>query len=141
MDSRVADPSRSSHLGRLHLRSEMARGALARRRVEAMRDAAVAVETLEQRTKIPRSIIRGLLDEQISAVTPERVYLRGHASTLARVMGVDVPEMRALFDAAYPEAADLRAPDLDARFGRVPMAVAAGLGGIAVLAVILAFAR
>lgn len=99
----------------------------------------MTVDGLAERTKIPRSTIRALLEEPISAVLPERVYLRGHTSTLAKELGMDVDDVLRAFDARYPVDPPETA-DLEGGWVRRNTIVGAGLGCFALIAVALAFA-
>ena len=98
-----------------------------------------SIEELADKTKVPRTTILALIEEPIAAVLPERVYLRGHLKVLAQALKLDVAEMVAAFDVAYPvvspsvEAATVDSPTRQ-------LAVSAGLYGIALLAVAVAFA-
>jgi cytoskeletal protein RodZ len=97
------------------------------------------VDTLAERTKVPRSTIRSLLGERVSAILPERVYLRGQAVLIARELGVDADAVRTSFDREHPvepvHTGDIEEP----RLGRGTTVVAASLGCVAILAIVLAF--
>jgi len=99
----------------------------------------MTVDGLAERTKIPRSTIRSLLEEPISAVLPERVYLRGHTSTLAKELGMDVDDVLRAFDARYPVHAP-ETEDIEGGWLRRNTIVGAGLGCFALVAVAIAFA-
>ncbi len=103
-----------------------------------MKRASVQVDDLAESTNIPRYTILSLLREPVSAVLPERVYLRGQLLVLARRVGLDEARALALFDDAYPEPAT-RDIEVERRFPAGVMALAAGLGCVAILAVVLAF--
>lgn len=106
---------------------------------EQLQRTGMTVDGLADRTKIPRSTIRALLEEPISAVLPERVYLRGHTSTIARELGMDVEEVLRAFDVRYPvDAPDT--DDIESGWARRSTIVGAGLGCFALIAVALAFA-
>ena len=97
------------------------------------------VDELADKTKVPRTTILALIEEPVAAVLPERVYLRGHLKVLAQSLKLDAEAMAAAFDVAYPVApppSDLVPPESPAR----KLAVSAGLYGIALLAVVVAFA-
>ena len=117
----------------------MTEGTLSHHLNEAFKRSKIDVDTLADRTKVPRSTIRSLLGENVSAVLPERVYLRGQLVTIAREVGLDMNEARALFDKEHPVeqvvTGDLEAP----RFSAGTTVLAASLGGIALLAIVLAF--
>lgn len=98
-----------------------------------------SIEELAERTKVPRTTILALIEEPIAAVLPERVYLRGHLKVLAQALKLDAAEMVAAFDEAYPVAsASVEAVPADSPTRQ--LAVSAGLYGIALLAVAVAFA-
>lgn len=118
-----------------------AREALANHLRASLDERHVDVDVLADRTKVPRATIRALLEEPISGIVPERVYLRGHLSVLARELKIDRDETLALFDAAYPEAPTTEDLVNAPRFGTGSVAVAAGLATVALLAVVLAFAN
>jgi cytoskeletal protein RodZ len=106
---------------------------------EQLQRTGMTVDTLADRTKIPRSTIRALLEDPLSAVLPERVYLRGHTSTLAREMGMDVDDVLRAFDERYPIEPP-EADDLEGSWARRSAIVGAGLGCFALIAVVVAFA-
>ena len=92
-------------------------------------------------TKVPRSTLLALMDEPVSAVLPERVYMRGHLCVVARELGLDTGDIGGLFDRAYPVKEKAGAAPVAPRFSNGSLALMVGLGGVAVLAVVLAFAR
>ena len=102
----------------------------------------VTVDGLASATKVPKSTILWLLDEPVTAVLPARAYLRGQLALLAAELGIDRGRASALFDEAHPRV-DARSADQIPAFGldSRSMAIAAGLAGIALLAVVLAFAH
>lgn len=107
-----------------------------RRAIDA---AGTTVDSLAERTKVPRTTILHLLSEPVSAILPERVYLRGHLAVLARELRSDEGRLAAAFDAAYPSGdAPAVAPER-ARFKNQSVAVSATLGGVALLSVVAAF--
>lgn len=112
---------------------------LATRLQAALDDAGLTVEVLADRTKVPRSTLRALLGEEVAVLLPARVYLKGHLCLAARELGIDEDEVKSLFDKTYPVVAeDSLSSDLPRlKFGTVAMT--AGLAGVAILAVILAF--
>ena len=116
------------------------RGPLAQRLHAGIVQKRLSVEDLAERTTVPRATIASLLDEPVSAVLPERVYLRGHMLVLVRELDIAQEEALRLFDARYPEAPKTEDLVAQRRFGTGSVALAAGLAGIAVLAVVLAFA-
>ncbi len=117
------------------------REALADHLRTSLEKADVTVDVLADRTKVPRATIRALLEEPISGIVPERVYLRGHLWVLAKELDLDRDTVLALFDAAYPEAPTTEDLAGAPRFGTGSVAVAAGLATVALLAVVLAFAN
>ena len=118
----------------------MTEGNLSQRLQEAFQRSKVDVDALAERTKIPRATIRSLLGENVSAVLPERVYLRGQLITIAREVGWDPNEARTLFDQAHPVKKKVITEDLEApRFNAGTTVLAASLGCIALLAIVLAF--
>jgi cytoskeletal protein RodZ len=117
----------------------MTQGTLSQRLTQALEQSKLDVDILADRTKIPRATIRSLLGENVSAVLPERVYLRGQLGLIARELGVPQGEARALFDAENP-IAEVRSIDLDTpRISPGTTVLAASLGCIALLAIVLAF--
>lgn len=119
----------------------MTEGRLRHRLKEALERSDVDVDVLADRTKVPRGTIRSLMGEDVSAILPERVYLRGQVVLVARELGLDANDTRALFDEEYP-VEETRTTDLDQpRFGAGTTVLAASLGGIALLAIVLAFAH
>lgn len=112
---------------------------LADRLKDQLQRTGATVEALAERTKIPRPTILSLLEEPVSAVLPERVYLRGQTATLARELGMDVDEVLRAFDARYPEEHGTE-PESTSGLGRRATIVGAGLGCFALVAVVLAFA-
>ncbi len=118
----------------------MTEGTLSQRLKQSLERSKVDVDTLAERTKIPRGTIRSLLGENVSAVLPERVYLRGQVVILARELGIDPEEARQWFDDENPVAHVTTEDLLEApRFGPGTTIVAASLGCIALLAIVLAF--
>lgn len=99
-----------------------------------------SVDELADRTKVPRTTIRALLDRPSEGLIPERVYLRGHLSVLADDLRLDRTDALARFDEAFPVIDTRIVDDALPHFGAGSMAVAAGLAGVAILAVVLAFA-
>jgi len=106
---------------------------------EQLKRTGMTVDSLADRTKIPRSTIRALLEEPISAVLPERVYLRGHTATLAKELGMDIEEVLRAFDVRYPTDPPSTG-DLESGWATRSTIVGAGLGCFALIAVALAFA-
>lgn len=102
----------------------------------AIDSAGLSVDELAVSTKIPRSTIRSFLKEPISAILPERVYLIGHLSVLAQELRLDVQEMVAIYDREnpIPTTTDLVPPK---RPNPTKIALAAGLGGIAIFMIVL----
>src|SRR2546423_385829 len=85
-----------------------------------------------------RRLVRAFMGSQEPAVLPQRVYLRGHLVSIVRELRVDLAQVLALFDAQYPTAPKI---DDEPEKSSHPMTmfIAAGLGCIAIIAVILAF--
>lgn len=102
----------------------------------------LTVEELSARTKVPAFSIQTFLGAPVADVLPERVYLRGHLGLLVRELELDHTAVMDAFDAAFPRDPD---PEDDSApppsFGRREFALAAGLGGVALLAVVLAVAN
>jgi cytoskeletal protein RodZ len=99
------------------------------------------LDAVAKSTKVPRSTLLALMDEPVSAVLPERVYMRGHLCVVARELGLDASEVGGLFDRAYPKQERAGLAPAGPRFSAGSLALMAGLGGVALLAVVLAFAR
>ncbi|MEL6186958.1 MAG: hypothetical protein AAFU79_20220 [Myxococcota bacterium] len=113
---------------------------LARELHSALSGSDVTVDVLAERTKVPRMTILHFLDEPVSAVLPERVYLRGHLGVLAEELGADRGRLEAAFDAAHPADVSEKTPvPQRARFRAQSFAVTATLGGVALLSVVAAF--
>jgi cytoskeletal protein RodZ len=118
----------------------MTEGTLSERLKDAQQRSKVDVDTLADRTKIPRATIRSLMGENVSAVLPERVYLRGQVLTLARELGLDVSAARELFEQEHPVVKPPVTEDIvEPRFSAGTTVLAASLGCIALLAIVLAF--
>jgi cytoskeletal protein RodZ len=117
----------------------MTEGTLSQRLKQALERSKLEVDTIAERTKVPRATIRSLLGEKVSAVLPERTYLRGQLALIAREIGLPRDEAVALFDAENP-VSEIRSSDLDTpRFSAGTTVLAASLGCIALLAIVLAF--
>ncbi len=97
-----------------------------------------SVQSLADATKIPRTTILALLDEPISCILPERVYLRGHLGVLADQLGADRSAWLKAFDNVFPASnpADVTKPR---GMSTTNVAMVAGLGTVAVVAVTVAF--
>ena len=110
---------------------------LARRLQAAIGASNESVDQLAERTKVPRTTILALIEEPVAAVLPGRVYMRGHMKVLAQALKLDVSSMTTDFDTVYPvaKAANDVLPAQPAR----NIAVSAGLYGIALIAVAVAF--
>lgn len=113
---------------------------LARHLETALAESGLSVDTVAERTKIPRTTILHLMKKPVSAILPERVYLRGHLRVLARELRTDPDDLVSLFDDAFPEPVDAvpTEPERD-RFKSQSVAVSAALGGVALLSVVAAF--
>lgn len=99
-----------------------------------------SIEGVAERTKVPPATIRALLGSREPAVLPQRAYLRGHVAIIARDLDVDVDAMLGQFDLEHPRDPPA-APVDNSRFHPALITVAAGLGCLAIIAVILAFVR
>lgn len=102
----------------------------------------LTVKELSARTKVQSFSIHAFLGHAVVDALPERVYLRGHLGLVARELGLDVPAALAAFDEAFPvdvepEEEEPAAPQT---FGRRELALAAGLAGVGLIAVVIAFA-
>ncbi len=113
---------------------------LAQRLTRGLEKSNCTVDELADRTKVSRTTIHALLGRPCDGIVPERVYLRGHLSVLADDLGLNRSELLDQFDAAFPAAHCETNDESLPRFGTGSMAVAAGLAGVAILAVVLAFA-
>ncbi|MBX2811126.1 MAG: helix-turn-helix domain-containing protein [Myxococcales bacterium] len=99
----------------------------------------ISLDELSETTKVPRTTIRYLLGERVSAILPERVYLRGHLGVLAISLGADRTALESAFDATFPLVQEQQAmPVAQTRFRSQSMAVGAALGGVALLSVVAA---
>jgi cytoskeletal protein RodZ len=107
---------------------------------QALDDAGMTVDAVADKTKVPRSTIAALLGEDVAAVLPPRVYLRGHLGLIVREIGLEVEEWLKKFDAAYPVVEEEQLIRDMPRLKTSTIAVAAGIGGVGILAVVLAFA-
>jgi cytoskeletal protein RodZ len=107
---------------------------------EAMTIRGISVDEIADRTKVPRATVRAFLGSREPAVLPQRVYLRGQLANVARYAGLDVASALAQFDEEHPPESRIEAAPVP-RFAPMTMAFFAGLGGIAIIAVILAFVR
>lgn len=99
----------------------------------------LSVDDLADRTRVPRSTILLLLGREQDGIPPPRTYLLGHLTVVARELGLGLDVVRPAFEASFPAPPP---KDLvpERRLPAVTIAVAAGLGGIAILAVVIAFA-
>ncbi|MCC7381836.1 MAG: helix-turn-helix domain-containing protein [Deltaproteobacteria bacterium] len=104
---------------------------------EALARAGATVDEISDQTKVPRSTLRVLLGEPISAMLPARVYLRGHLKLVARQLKVEDDVAMRLFDEAYPSTHEERDVVELPRVRGSTMAIAAAIAGVGVLAVIL----
>jgi cytoskeletal protein RodZ len=115
-------------------------GTLAQLLSQGLEQRGLTVDTVSERTKVPRSTLRVLLGATDPAILPQRVYLRGHVGVVAKDLGLELSEAFERFDREYPTESKVE-PVVEPRSSRVSMAAAAALGGIGIIAVILAFAR
>lgn len=112
---------------------------LARHLETALAKAGLSVMELAERTKVPRTTILHLMSKPVSAILPERIYLRGHLLVLARELHANPNDLLSLFDDAFPEQS-VAAPEPEReRFRSQTVAVSAALGGVALLSVVAAF--
>jgi cytoskeletal protein RodZ len=100
----------------------------------------LTIDTIAERTKIPRSTIRALCGSMEPAILPQRVYLRGQVETVARELRLSLDRARYLFDRENPVEPRIETEE-PPRFNRAAIALGAGLGSIGIIAVILAFIR
>lgn len=112
---------------------------LARHLKTAISDSGLDPSSLAARTRIPRPTILHLMGEPVSAVLPERIYLRGHLSVLARELGANVASLESIFDEAFPEAVEEEETPEQSRFRSQSVALSAALGGVALVSVVAAF--
>src|SRR5262245_50157530 len=77
-------------------------GTLAQLLSQGLEHKGTTVETVSERTKVPRSTLRVLLGATDPAILPQRVYLRGHVGVVAKDLGIDLVEAYARFDAENP---------------------------------------
>ncbi|MCA9553526.1 MAG: helix-turn-helix domain-containing protein [Myxococcales bacterium] len=117
------------------------RQALANTLKQAISARGTTLDAVAQSTKVPRSTLLALMDEPVSAVLPERVYMRGHLCVVARELGLDSAKIGELFDLAYPVKEKVGLTPVAPRFSTGSLALMVGLGGMALLAVVLAFTR
>ena len=100
----------------------------------------LSVKELSARTKVPAFSIQTFLGVAVMDGLPERVYLRGHLGLLARELDLDLPAALEAFDVAFPVDPEPEEDDPQHTFGRRELALAAGLAGVGLIAVVLAFA-
>lgn len=108
---------------------------------DALAVANLNIDQIADRTKIARSSLKALLGDTGAAALPPRVYLRGHVRLLARELGMDERAALASFDKSYPESAPAEETSVARTSPAMAVAVAAGLGGIAILTIVVAFSR
>ena len=130
----------TSEVGTLETTGAGRKDALAQGLQAALDKAHVSVENVSDRTKVPQSTLRWFLGETGAALLPARVYLRGHLLLVAREIGMDETLARDLFDAAYPKIEEIRDLPEIRRVSGSALALSAGLAGVGILAIILAFA-
>ncbi|MEM1022351.1 MAG: helix-turn-helix domain-containing protein [Myxococcota bacterium] len=99
----------------------------------------LTVSALAERTKVPRSTIRWLLGEDVVAVLPGRIYLRGQTRALAKELGLSEADVMAAFDASFP-VPDAYDPDPTEPLRRRAALIGASLGCAALVMVVIAFA-
>lgn len=116
-------------------------GTLAQLLSQGLEQRGSTVDAVSERTKVPRSTLRVLLGATDPAIVPQRVYLRGHVGVIGKDLGLDLQDVYARFDREYPSESKVEEVAAQPRISRASMAAAAALGGIGIIAVILAFAR
>ena len=105
----------------------------------AIVNAHVSVEELSERTKVPRTTIRYLMGDPVSAILPERVYLRGHLGVLATDLKADQQAFEQAFDLTFPvETKEVFDTPEAIRFRAHSRALSAAFGGVALLSVVAA---
>lgn len=97
----------------------------------------LTVDGLAERTKVPKSTIRWLLDEEVEAVLPGRVYLRAQAACLGRELGMDESRLKKDFDMRFPKVVS-DPEDETAGVRRGAALMGASLGCVAVVAAVFA---
>ena len=105
---------------------------------DAIARAGLDEDRLVERTKIPEGTFSVLLGRPDDSVILPRVYVRAHLKVLAKEVDIDTDETMSLFDAAYPFPEDEAPVATERPVTTANLAVAAGLGGAGILAVILA---
>jgi cytoskeletal protein RodZ len=98
----------------------------------------LTVSALADRTKVPASTIRWLLGEDIFAVLPGRVYLRGQTRAIAKELGLSEGDVLSAFDAAFPKPDEVD-PDPTEPLRRRAALIGASLGCAAIVMVVIAF--
>ena len=114
-------------------------GTLAQLLKQGLEQRGLTVEAVSERTKVPRSTIAWFLGATSPTIVPQRIYLRAHLGVIARELGLDLAEAWDRFDRENPTESKIEVVSHQPRFSRVSMAAAAALGGIGIIAVILAF--
>jgi cytoskeletal protein RodZ len=121
---------------------ENEREALAATLKQALIDNNTTLDGISDITKVPRSTLQALMGEPISSMLPERVYMRGHLGVVAAQLGLDREKMNEMFDQAYARGeVTSSAQSSRSHIGAASLVVMVGLGGMAVLAVVLAFTQ
>ena len=115
-------------------------GTLAQLLSQGLEQQAMTVDAVSERTKVPRATLRVLLGATDPAILPQRVYLRGFVGVLAKEIGLDLDETYKRFDREYPSESKIEAA-AEPKKSRISIAVGAALGGLGIVAVILAFAH
>jgi len=98
----------------------------------------LTVSALADRTKVPASTVRWLLGEDVVAVLPGRIYLRGQTRAIARELGLSEADVLAAFDGAFPEPESVD-PDPTEPLRRRAALLGASLGCAALVMVVIAF--
>ena len=78
---------------------------------QARESAGLTLEDVAAKTRIRRTLILGIEDDDFSACGGD-FYARGHLRTVATAVGADPAQLLAEFDAQRPEAAPPRATDV-----------------------------
>lgn len=120
---------------------QMAKSLLAKDLSRALKVKRLSADALAERTKVPRGCIGAFLAESEAVALPELVYLKGHLKLVCRELGLDAEAYLSELDAQYgvPEPEQVRPPPRwwTSSFTRT---TAAGVGAIALLAIVMAAA-
>jgi len=97
----------------------------------------MTLDDLAVRTKVPRSTLRALFGHEDLVVLPGRVYLRAHLRLVIDELAMNVETTLSAFDRAFPTEVDLVPLAKLPRVSPGAVAIAAGLTGIGLLAIVL----